>query len=228
MSRLIDLTGRRFGALTVVSRAPGDGSARWVCRCDCGKDTVQSGYSLRKGLVTSCGCGMFRASRRRGISTGQQTDYTGQTFGNLTAVRRISRGKWLWKCSCGGETVASPGDVRSGRHASCGCLLKSASRHRVVDDNVLGFHNGTSISVICSIVSGKLRSTNTTGYTGIRIRRTVATETYSARITVRGQEINLGTYATLERAVDARKRAEQEYFGELIDEYDQTHPKKPE
>lgn len=227
MSRLIDLTGKRFGALTVTGRAPGEGRTLWACRCDCGKQTVQEGYNLRAGLVTSCGCGSFRASKRRGISTGTQVDYTGQTFGRLTAVRRVSRGKWLWQCSCGGETVASPADVKSGNHSSCGCLLRSTSRRRVVEDNVLGFYDGSSISAIRSIVSGKLRSTNTTGHTGIRIRRTVATETYTARITFRGKEINLGTYATLERAVEARKRAEQEYFGELIDQYDKTHPKKP-
>lgn len=58
MSRLIDLTGQRFGRLTVIERAENgsDGAARWVCRCDCGKGvTVYSG-NLRKGMTVSCGC----------------------------------------------------------------------------------------------------------------------------------------------------------------------------
>ena len=41
-SRLHDLTGKRFGKLTVISRAPnGNGhGARWNCRCDCGKEKI--------------------------------------------------------------------------------------------------------------------------------------------------------------------------------------------
>lgn len=37
-----DLTGQRFGYLTVVRRAGTNASkcATWVCRCDCGKDNV--------------------------------------------------------------------------------------------------------------------------------------------------------------------------------------------
>ena len=28
----------------------------WVCRCDCGRQSVVEGYLLRKGLTQSCGC----------------------------------------------------------------------------------------------------------------------------------------------------------------------------
>ena len=37
MGALIDLTGRRFGRLTVLRRAASHGSqVHWVCACDCG------------------------------------------------------------------------------------------------------------------------------------------------------------------------------------------------
>lgn len=38
MGKLIDLTGQRFGRLTVIERAENspNGAAKWVCRCDCG------------------------------------------------------------------------------------------------------------------------------------------------------------------------------------------------
>jgi hypothetical protein len=53
-----DLTGRRFGRLTVSAFA-GLSSCRrrlWVCACDCGATaTVQSDYLLR-GATSSCGC----------------------------------------------------------------------------------------------------------------------------------------------------------------------------
>ncbi len=50
--------GERFGRLTVVERAPHDPTAgwRWLCRCDCGKETTVGSSSLRTGNTRSCGC----------------------------------------------------------------------------------------------------------------------------------------------------------------------------
>lgn len=58
MQRLIDLTGRRFGRLTVVSRAENtkSGAVRWLCKCECGNTTVSMGQNLKKGKAQSCGC----------------------------------------------------------------------------------------------------------------------------------------------------------------------------
>jgi len=56
--RVVELTGRRFGRLVVLHRAPRrpDGRARWVCRCVCGQERVVDGKSLRSGNTRSCGC----------------------------------------------------------------------------------------------------------------------------------------------------------------------------
>ena len=58
MGRFVDLTGQRFGRLTALDRAgtSGGGSATWRCLCDCGKETVVIGSSLRSGFTRSCGC----------------------------------------------------------------------------------------------------------------------------------------------------------------------------
>ena len=59
MSRLIDLTGQRFGRLTVVEKIQaraGSTNARWLCRCDCGNTTAVNGTTLRRGESQSCGC----------------------------------------------------------------------------------------------------------------------------------------------------------------------------
>lgn len=56
------MLGKRFGRLTVVSRAPShkipSGSVydMWNCVCDCGKQTVSFGRNLRNGHNLSCGC----------------------------------------------------------------------------------------------------------------------------------------------------------------------------
>lgn len=54
---MLDITGQRFGKLTAVKFAETKGErAHWLCRCDCGNETVKSGKSLRNGSCQSCGC----------------------------------------------------------------------------------------------------------------------------------------------------------------------------
>lgn len=57
-TRFQDLTGRRFGRLTVISclgKTPG-GMSVWLCKCDCGEiRKVQIG-NLKNGHTSSCGC----------------------------------------------------------------------------------------------------------------------------------------------------------------------------
>ena len=57
MSKLIDLTGRKFGRLSVICRYDVNdklGRAFWKCQCDCGKFSTALGYNLRTGHTTSC------------------------------------------------------------------------------------------------------------------------------------------------------------------------------
>lgn len=55
--RLIDLTGQRFGRLTVVERGESlSGHTRWKCVCDCGNECLVHATSLKSGNTTSCGC----------------------------------------------------------------------------------------------------------------------------------------------------------------------------
>jgi len=58
MGKLIDITGQRFGRLTVVKKSyvDKDNFVRWECLCDCGKTYFGRSYELRNGKVKSCGC----------------------------------------------------------------------------------------------------------------------------------------------------------------------------
>lgn len=58
MGKFIDLTGHRYGRLSVLSRAENgtDKKAKWNVRCDCGTEKVVYGECLRKGTTVSCGC----------------------------------------------------------------------------------------------------------------------------------------------------------------------------
>lgn len=58
MGSAVDLTGERYGRLTVISRSHKDkhGYVHWNCICDCGNTVSVCGCSLRKGHTKSCGC----------------------------------------------------------------------------------------------------------------------------------------------------------------------------
>lgn len=59
MSAALNLSGKRFGSLVVLRRAPnrpGLKLSMWDCRCDCGAAVICRGPSLVDGNTTSCGC----------------------------------------------------------------------------------------------------------------------------------------------------------------------------
>ena len=62
-----DLTGMRFGKLTVTSENPepyispkGIKFRRWNCKCDCGKELIvlQNALTAKKNGTVSCGCSL--------------------------------------------------------------------------------------------------------------------------------------------------------------------------
>lgn len=73
MAKLVDLTGKRIGRLTVISRAFNDsnGKPAWNCVCDCGTECVKSSSALIGGFTKSCGCW------RKEYSAAQHTKHNG-------------------------------------------------------------------------------------------------------------------------------------------------------
>jgi len=57
MGTFIDLTGNKYGRLTVLRRLPNKGNkTMWECRCDCGNVTAVPAGALNSGNTKSCGC----------------------------------------------------------------------------------------------------------------------------------------------------------------------------
>lgn len=75
MGALVDLSGRRFGRLRVVSYEGLDGgkNAAWKCACDCGEFVIVRGYRLRSGETASCGCLRIDTRLREGVKRGDGT-----------------------------------------------------------------------------------------------------------------------------------------------------------
>lgn len=70
MGSLIDISGMRFGKLTVIHKvtARSKASAYWLCKCDCGNHSVVAGCKLKAKTTLSCGC--HRASLKTNLRHG--------------------------------------------------------------------------------------------------------------------------------------------------------------
>jgi hypothetical protein len=61
--------GDRFGKLTLIESPKSthkNNRKIWLCRCECGNETTVIENNLRRGIVNSCGCLRFTATRKHG------------------------------------------------------------------------------------------------------------------------------------------------------------------
>lgn len=117
----IDLNGKRFGELLVISQAPSvNETTYWMCLCDCGNLHKVGAYNLTHGRITHC---------RNPIHS--IDNIVGNTYGYLY-VKEFSRRencRTFWKCICtydGNEVEVDGLALKSGRTKSCGHLHKTA------------------------------------------------------------------------------------------------------
>lgn len=125
-----DLTGRKFGRLTIIERDMSKDKKRgafWICECECGNRKSVKASSLKNGSTQSCGC-----LNKDINSKPKDLPYMiGKRFGKLVVVERagahVSKGGqktpvWLCQCDCGNEKLATSKNLTSGRTKSCGCM----------------------------------------------------------------------------------------------------------
>jgi len=136
MGKFRDLTGERYGAITVICD-PGErsksGSVVWKVRCDCG-----SVFNVaRPEKILSCGCEQHPVIGKPGMR-----------FGRWTLVEQVESRKggngsvWRCKCDCGEERDVRYNTMSSGGSTSCGCLRDEILRgprkdYREVATNLL-------------------------------------------------------------------------------------------
>lgn len=133
MPKYEDLTGQKFGRLTVLeatNKKTSDGRRIWKCLCDCGNIKFTSCQNLKRGHCTSCGCKNKEQIIALGKSRG--LDITNKRFGKLVAIKRAENKlaysdsvAWECKCDCGNVIVTTVSALNSGNTTSCGCRKKS-------------------------------------------------------------------------------------------------------
>lgn len=206
----IDLTGHQYGRLTVLKEVERNKYARrFLCRCECGNETLAYMSNLRTGHKKSCGC--LRDER---VSQANQRDLTGRRFGSLKVIKRSEKksksGKanWTCHCDCGNTADVLSDRLLNGTTSSCGCRRAARGRKLANDTNTRYRVDG----VMTTKLKQKVRSDNSTGVKGVvaSVNKKGKVK-YVASITVKGHYYYLGRFNSLEDAAAARKKGEELY-----------------
>ena len=86
MAYKIDLTGHKYGRLTVIEYAGTAHKKRenvWKCQCDCGNIRIVTGSHLRSGHTTSCGCKSIEHVTSMNYKTGLSNSKLNRTYRNM-------------------------------------------------------------------------------------------------------------------------------------------------
>ena len=220
-----DLTGKKFGRLTVLGLAEKKGKKRmWRCICSCPlkKEIIVSGSNLVTGHTTSCGCYMKERTSKTHKKYNDyevQEDYVimyttkGEPFfvdlEDFWKVKNI-----CWHKDRKGYIVSKSPKLIFLHQVIMDCPKGLKVDHlggsSTCNDN-RKYNLRIATTAQNSINKRKLDS-NTSGTTGVSWNKNA--KRWSASIGVNCQTIFLGNYAKYEDAVKARKKAEEKYFGE--------------
>lgn len=236
MSRLKDLTGMKFGRLTVICRAEdhiypsGKHEVIWKCLCDCQmplleesrKYTYVLGVNLKSGQTQSCGC-LQKERTSKAKKKYNEYDLSGE-YG----IGYTSKGEEFWfdledydkiKNYCwvkreDGYFIAYNKNttIRLNRIIMDVCDSNIPVDHikqHLYDNRKSQLRVGTKSK---NGMNHKIFNTNKSGCTGVFFADNM--NSWCARITVNYKDIILGYFNDYEDAVEARKEAEEKYFGE--------------
>ena len=128
MNKLQDLTNKRFGKLTVISKAKSIYGGKtvkrywgaWNCVCDCGNTIIAKTVHLNRGSIRSCGC-LY--------DTHGKVLKPGQKINRLTTIS-YNKGKWFCLCECGESVEIVTNRLRNGNTKSCGCLKTEVNKNK--------------------------------------------------------------------------------------------------
>lgn len=227
-TKLIDLTGQKFGRLTVIERLDSDVKGTyWLCKCDCGNTNIVSASNLKRGSVQSCGC--YAAEQRvknnkikfkkknpsivLGDYVVMYTFKQEEIYVDLEDYNRVENVCWH---------IVPNGYVHgndNGKDVSLHCMVMNVPQGVMVDH--CGGHTTRADNRKSNLriatnsenqMNKRLQSNNTSGYAGVCYIK--KTNRWRATISVNHKRISLGSYVNFDDAVKARKEAEEKYFGE--------------
>ena len=204
--KLNDLTGQQFGRLTVISRVPDVQPTRWLCRCICGKEVEVFASNLTRHHTTSCGC-----ARGTGI--------IGRRVGKLVVIDYLYDNVYQCRCDCGNYCTRIYESLTQSRTMSCDQCAQTARTRALLESGT--FVDGTQPSKL----TAKPTKSNKSGVVGVNWDKSRGK--WMAGIRFQGKKYNLGRFEHFEDAVEARKAAEKEIFGNFLEWYESHKQESP-
>ena len=219
MGKLIDLTGKRFGSLVVISydHKGESGESYWLCKCDCGSVTVKGGHSLRRGHTTTCG----EKSHNRNeylvdgdIAYCVLTNSASKCGIDANDIDKIKEYSWH---EDGGYAKAHTG---GNAHLKMHRVIMDAPKGMFVDHiNHNCLDNRKSNLRVVTPRQNSMNRKPKSEHHGVTWHKQI--NKWRAQISVDGKKTGLGCYADIEDAIEARKNAEIKYYGEYRFQPDQ-------
>lgn len=149
-------------------------------------------------------------------------DLTGQRFGRLTVLRQAEEQKkgtsrrWVCRCDCGNEIVVAATNLKSGCTSSCGCKKRELMAGNIRERAAQFYTEGTFIpNLTC-----RVRRDRHSGVKGVYWN--ASRQKWEAYITLNGKRRHIGRFTEKEEAVKARRAAEEELFGPVLDEFNKS------
>jgi len=217
--RAENLIGQKFGKLTVIKRVENYkwGSAQWLCNCDCGNEFIVNSGSLKYGTTKSCGClhrEILKKYNTYDLSGEYGIGYTtkGEEFYfDLEDYDLIK--DYCWYKNIGGYIVNQEDKKITYMHRLVmNCPDDMEIDHEFHDewDNRKEFLRIVTTSQ--NQMNRSLQSNNTSGVTGVYWSESC--EKWRAQIKINQKQIYLGVFDNFDEAVEVRRQAELDYFGE--------------
>ena len=131
-----DITGRRFGQLTVLKEL---GHSKVLVHCDCGVTKEMFKASLLKGQAVSCG-------HLGKMYPGTKLDLLGKRFGSLTVLEPASNGNVIVLCDCGKKLEVSRRNLIGGLTKSCDCSKSKDDSVNYLAPSMIHFNQSDTLS----------------------------------------------------------------------------------
>lgn len=220
--KTIDLTGQKFGKLTVIGMAqkhPYKTKEKvWMCQCECGNTAFVRGYSLRNGIARSCGCLSVETITQR--SYGNEYHKT-----HGLSASRIYKNYYAMRARCyntqnqnysryGGKGIKICDEWLNSFEAFYEWAMNNGYDDSKTIDRINpdGDYTPDNCRFADASIQGFNRHTQSNNKTGHKGVCRSADGRYRAYIKKNGKQIGLGYYDTFDAAVQVRENAEKELY----------------